>query len=150
MTDRDQSMADPMSRDPREYGFGLFVTDAPQFGGVQGFMWFATEAEALAYLRTELADVYYPDSEEDANALRSTIEHCLEGVTELQSLPCAELSSVQGEFELEWAGTFEQLASGSGDFSRGIQIDFRDEHPSGEIVDDEYDEFVEFLASYAG
>ena len=150
MTEFDQAMPDPMSRDPRECGFGLFLTDAPQFGGAQGFMWFATEAEALAYLRTELADIYYPDSEEDANALRSTIEQCLAGVAGLQSIACVDLSAAQGEFQLEWAGTFEQLASGSGEFPLSIQSDFREEHPSGEISQDGYDEFVEFLASYAG
>ena len=150
MTDQDQSMADPMSRDPREYGFGLFVTDAPQFGGVQGFMWFATEAEALAYLRTELADIYYPDSVEDAKALRSAIADCLADVTELQAIACAELAAAQGEFQLEWAGTFEQLASGSGDFPRDIRSEFWAEHSPKRIGEDGYAEFVNFLASYAG
>ena len=150
MTEFDQAMPDPMSRDPRECGFGLFLTDAPQFGGAQGFMWFGTEAEALAYLRTELADIYHPDSLEDANVVRAAIDQCLAGVAGLQSISCVDLSAAQCEFQLEWAGTFEQLASGSGDFSRSIQSDFREEHPSEEIGEDGYDEFVEFLASYAG
>ena len=60
MSTINQATLDSISRNPREWGFGLFVSDAPQFGGAQGFARFGTEAAALGCLRTELADIYYP------------------------------------------------------------------------------------------
>lgn len=150
MTTVDQAALDPMSRDPRECGFGFFVTDTPEFGGAQGFMWFGTEADALAYLRTEMAAIYYPDSEEDAGALRASIEHCLVGVTDLQSIERDELGAAQAEFQVEWAGTFEQLLSGSGDLARDIRSDFRDEYSPKSIDDSDHGKFVRFLASLSG
>ena len=114
---------DPMSRHPLEHEFGLFVADNPGYGGVQGFCWFSSAADAIQWLCHDLPVLF--DDDTDSSALSRGLSKLLANQASLQDLPLDQVNALaEGSFELRWAGEFDDLVYGNKPFERNIQSDF--------------------------
>lgn len=114
---------DPMSRNPMEFEFGLFVADNPGYGGVQGFLWFLSEDEALAWLLDEAPALF--DAEDAPDGIGGQLAALLADKAPLATLPLEGINRVaEGCFEIRWAGKFDDLMFGENPFEREIQADF--------------------------
>jgi len=119
---------EPADRSPLEFPFGLFIADASNYGGAQGFAWFDSEAAALDYLRNELWQLDdFNGGDEDAaeTDLRDTIAAVMRGTSSLKGLSLDILNQAQKVFELRWAGQLDDLRIGKSQFEEEIQHDFR-------------------------
>lgn len=105
----------PTARDPREFEYGLFITDAPAQGGAAGFSWFASDAEGLAYLAEQLPALYLDTDE--IEEITSAITEALQRASELKALDLAPINAaLTGLCEVRWAGpstTWNRAASRS-------------------------------------
>ena len=139
------ALFDPIDRDPREYSYGLFVSDTPAQGGAAGFTWFQDDAEALAYLARQLPALYLDG--DDLREATEEIANTLKGATELSSLDLSPLNTtLSGLCEIRWAGTFFDLEGGSKPFEREIQGDYH----SNVFCDDRVDDLsnLDYLAAH--
>lgn len=117
------SPEDPMDRHPHKFEHGLYVSDSPGFGGVQGFCWFANCEDAIHWLQHELPILFDDDDGTVAAALGKT----LTGICELTDLDLDKVNRIaKGLFEVRWAGTFSSLMFGDHPFARSVQSDFHD------------------------
>ncbi len=145
---------DPMSRSPLEFEVGLYLADGPAEGGAQGFCWFASEDDAIAYLRDGLPSLFGGD-DEDVTPLRLAMERALCCIGGFKALPLEAVNAAAaGLFELRWAGTFDELRYGKSDFAREIQYDFHanvfgDERGQGPD-ETETEDFASHLQNYCG
>jgi hypothetical protein len=146
---------EPADRSPLEFPFGLFIADASNYGGAQGFAWFDSEAAALDYLRNELWQLYdfdETDAEELETDLRGAIAASLNGLTDLKSIPLEILNQIQHVFELRWAGQLDDLLIGKTPFEEEIQYDFR-QNLFGEergMAESDLVDFATHLLNYHG
>ena len=139
----------PTARDPREFEYGLFITDAPAQGGAAGFSWFASDAEGLAYLAEQLPALYLDTDE--IEEITSAITEALQRASELKALDLAPINAaLTGLCEVRWAGTFYDLESGSKPFEREIQTDYRNNIFGDERghTESDSDDFVTHLEHY--
>ncbi len=114
---------DPMDRHPHEFEHGLYVSDNPGFGGVQGFCWFASDEDAISWLVHDLPAVF----DDDDGTVSAALGRVLPGITRLAELPFAQVNEIAGRlFEVRWAGTFTDLMFGDHPFAREVQADFHD------------------------
>ena len=118
---------EPMSRNPAECPYGFFIGDPSRFGGGQGFLWFDSEAKALAYLGGSVS-----------------------GAIALKQFPTPMQVPANSEFVLTWAGELDDLVLGDGKFERGVRADFWNHYGQVSPMDNSYGLFAEHLASYQG
>ncbi len=138
----------PMDRHPHEFEHGLYVADHPGCGGTQGFCWFASAEDAIAWL------LAIPRLFNDEHATVGTaLAGLTNGVDTLESLPLEQINALTREmFEVRWAGKFHDLMYSSHPFAREIQADFHDmvfpdergQGPMGTMDED----FAEHLNNY--
>lgn len=112
----------PMDRHPHEFEHGLYVADRPGHGGTQGFCWFSSTKEAIAWLLS--IPRLFTD---DHSALSSALASAASGIETLDALPVERINAIAADyFEVRWAGTFSDLMFSSHPFAREIQTDFHD------------------------
>lgn len=146
---------EPADRSPLEFPFGLFIADANNYGGAQGFAWFDSEAVALDYLRDELWQLYdFDDGDEAAmeTDLRDAIGLALHETSTLKGLALDVLNQAQKVFELRWVGQLDDLLTGTTPFEEEIQYDFR-QNVFGEergLADSDLVDFATHLLNYHG
>lgn len=146
---------EPADRSPLEFPFGLFIADANNYGGAQGFAWFDNETAALDYLRNELWQLYdFDGSDEEAmeTDLRDAIGRVLHGTSTLKGIPLDTLNQAQAAFELRWAGQLDDLLIGRTQFEEEIQYDFR-QNAFGEergMAESDLVDFATHLLNYHG
>ncbi len=144
MMDLDLISSDPRQRDPRSCPMGLYLAHALSTGGHAGFFWFASDAEALRFLRSEL---FWADADLSAASVGDddAIASC--GLLEASTLTDVDLDAlndVQNGISVRWAGQFLDLLASQTRFCREVRSDF------GSIVDPVADDaFVAHLAAAA-
>lgn len=146
---------EPADRSPLGFPFGLFIADASNYGGAQGFAWFDSEATALDYLRNELWQLYdFDGSDEDTieTDLRDAVAAVLHGTSTLKGIPLSTLNQAQAVFELRWAGQLDDLLIGKTQFEEEIQHDFRQDAFGEErgMAESDLVDFATHLLNYHG
>ncbi len=104
--------ASPLDRDPRRFPFGVLLVAPGIFESVSGFSWFASQADAVEYLRTGV----WPDidlDEEREQACMQVFATVLSGRESLSEDVLAELGQGQEELIVAWAGTFQEIVDGT-------------------------------------
>lgn len=157
MTSTESSAAaiEPADRSPLEFSFGLFIADASNYGGAQGFAWFESEVAALDYLRDDLWQLYdFESNDEDTldTEVRNAVTAALQDVATLKTLPLDRLNQAQALFEIRWAGQLDDLLIGKNPFEEEIQYDFR-QNVFGEergIAGSDLVDFATHLLNYHG
>lgn len=136
--------SDPRQRDPLSCPVGLFLTYALGAGGHQGFYWFATDVEALEFLRTELFGL---ESASEAGRVEEEPEvaSCgFSGASAVAQLDLVAINDAQGRVTVRWAGHVSELLADDGRFCREIRADFG--ALVGPVLDDA---FIAHLSAYA-
>lgn len=104
--------ASPLDRDPRRFPFGVLLVAPGIFESVSGFSWFASQADAVEYLRTGV----WPDIDLDEarkQACMQVFATALSGRETLSEDVVAELGQRQEELIVVWVGTFQQVVDGT-------------------------------------
>lgn len=113
----------PHQHDPRTAPWGLYLAWSMGAGGEQGFHWFGSEQEALAFLM-DLDETLFPFETDEAGG--STLERLAEGAQRLRDLPLQAINHSQVMVQVRWAGRFEALLDENSRFAREVRRDFRD------------------------
>ncbi|WP_162782002.1 hypothetical protein [Arenimonas caeni] len=136
--------SDPRQRDPRSCPVGLFLAFALGAGGHQGFYWFATDADALKFLRAEL---FGAESALGAGEVEEEpdIASCgFSGASTVGELGLAAINAAQDRVTVRWVGRVGELLVGDSRFCREVRADF------GSLVEPVLDDtFEAHLAAYA-
>lgn len=112
-------------RSPLEFPFGCFVADTPGHGGAQTFLWFPSEVDVLAYLRTDLASLY--EDGKEATELSNALAEAIGGCEHLAGLDLGRVNfALIGACEVRWVGSLDTLRLGDTPFEREIQWDFNE------------------------
>jgi hypothetical protein len=113
-------------------------------GGNQGFYWFATDTDALEFLRAEL---FGAESTSDAGTVEEEpeIASCgLSGASKAADVDLVAINDTQDRITVRWAGHVHELLTDSGRFRREVRADF------GSLVEPVLDDaFVAHLSAYA-
>lgn len=121
----------PHQRDPRTAPWGMYLAWSLGAGGEQGFHWFQTEQEALAYLMA-LDDTLFPHEPDDApDGPGSTLARLSDGAMRLRDLPLLAINHAQTLLLVRWVGRFEALLDESSRFAREVRRDFYDAFEAG-------------------
>lgn len=102
----------PLDRDPRKFPFGVLLVAPGIFEATSGFSWFASEADAVEYLRNSV----WHDIDLDPDRKQACMQvfaSVLSGRDVLSDDVLAELGQRQEELIVVWAGTFQQIADGT-------------------------------------
>ena len=134
------------SRSPEHFTFGMFswLDIAPILAGsgMGAFGWFETQDECMDFI-VEVLATHGPDgtSEEGAEEARALLDE--HGLTRsgLAALTALRLHGVA----YEWAGSFMELLSGSGEFVEQKRAQFRDGESGAPIDDAERADFIAWL-----
>lgn len=136
--------SDPRQRDPRSCPVGLYLAYALGAGGHQGFYWFATDVDALEFLRDEL---FGAETASDAGTVEEEpeIPSCgLSGAFTAADVDLVAVNDAQDRVTVRWAGHVHELLTDSGRFCREVRADF------GSLVEPVLDDaFVAHLSAYA-
>ena len=104
--------ASPLDRDPRRFPFGVLMVAPGIFESVSGFSWFASQADAVEYLRTGVWP-YIELDEARKQACMQVFATVLSGRETLTEDVVAELGQRQEELIVAWVGTFQQIVDGT-------------------------------------
>lgn len=157
-------LEDAMERSPVEFPYGFFLQDqdkGPSYAP-GGFLWYKTEDEVLAAIKSDLFGVF--DHEMDANAIKSDLSGIVSGITAKPKLG-EELRKriddylAEASMSMEFVGTFKQLCEDRGEWVSEVRQQFREntvddaEELSGEelkcpLKGDEVPEFAEFIRDF--
>lgn len=136
--------SDPRQRDPRSCPVGLYLAYALGAGGHQGFYWFATDADALEFLRTEF---FGAESAWGAGTVEEEpeIASCgFSGGSAVADIDLGAINDAQDRVMVRWVGHTGELLVSEGRFCREVRADF------GSLLEPVLDDtFVAHLAAYA-
>lgn len=108
-------------RDPHLYPFGILLVGPTIFDPIDGFHWFATEADAVDYLRSGVWHIIGmgPDSKRECRQI------FVDALADRAQLDEGVLNSFaqQDDLIVVWAGRFEAICDGSDDFALGMLRD---------------------------
>ena len=136
----------PIERDPRAFPFGLLLVAPGIFEGVSGFSWFASEDEAVDYLRQDVwSAIDLEDGEKRAcmqmfAAVLSEGDGLSPGVVD-------KLGRVQDQLIVFWAGTFQDIVDGSDEDVLGLLADTAEQLGCPELLGSA-DGLVRLMAEY--
>ena len=155
MQTQNQPLTASEERSPLEYFHGMYLADATGFGGATAFSWFVDDAEALAYLRHNLVQMYLDPSEEadDWRDVSQAVGTALLGTEHLKAIDREAVNAaLTGICELRWAGSLDDLRTGHLPFERDIQKDFNQNVFGDErgLTESDWDDFVHHLTHYNG
>jgi hypothetical protein len=146
-----------ISRDPRQFGFGIFSHD-DWAGGAGLFSWFDSASELLDAIPTYFPALNRDPGEQDFADYRSELAAIRD-----RARPADELTNhlrmqfnrvMENDSVIKWWGTFNQLRSGRSKFAINMRESFHEcyseeQRPlSRSIREQELDNFVEFLRGY--
>jgi hypothetical protein len=139
--------------DPRERNYGLFsLSDRhPALGGgTGGFLWFESQSALLDFLANQYVNFNCPPAEELTAAVHKAVKAAVEemGSSDVKGMSSELNRLLKGIVQMTWAGTFDELLSGAGNFDRKLRSRFRDEESQEPISPDEVEDFLEFLSTY--
>lgn len=104
----------PLDRDPSRFPFGLLLVAPGLFEAVSGFNWFATEADALHFLREGVWPMLdLPEAKKQECQMR--VAGVLPDGAHLDGIVLAALGTAQNDLIVVWAGRFEGMCDGSDD-----------------------------------
>lgn len=136
--------SDARQRDPRSCPVGLYVAYAMGAGGHQGFYWFATDEDVLAFVRIEL---FGAESALDAGTVGEWPEiasYGHSGASMAAQLDLAAINEAQDRVTVRWVGHVSELLVDGGRFCREVRADFGS--LTAPVLDDA---FVVHLSGYA-
>jgi hypothetical protein len=141
-----------MSRDPRQFPWGIFTGSSFVLSSSRVFMWFESKAELASFLANDLSDGYGFDDDYNTEfkvkvaPLARRVEH--DGLVD--ALLADINSAIKDDIVIDWWGNFEELKENRTEFARGIANGFIDDGDQcRSIADDELDDFVEYLQTCA-
>lgn len=118
-------------------------------GGVNGFHWFSTEAEAAHFLRSWIWDWIRDDG--TIERVRSLYAEALRSTSRIEDDWLMDVSAQQDDVLVVWHGTFEALASGADAFGAGLLADFQGLPCARPLQGDAQKQgFIDYLISYHG
>lgn len=136
-------------RDPRRVPYGLLIVERRMAGGVNGFHWFANEAEAAHFLREGLW--HWICDDETSEWVRSLYVEALRSTSRIDDDWLLEISEQQDEVLVIWHGLFDTLISGGDPFSAGTLASFQGKASATALTSAaEIRDFIQHLASYRG
>ena len=132
------------------YTADSFVMSA---GGM--FFWFESPAETAAYIRHVEPQIYQLD-EDERGVLLAALEEPLNalqaGTSNVETVRGAINAAGADHFVIEWAGTFDELCAGDGEWASELRTGFReacdDESSPEPIPADEVEPFVGYISEY--
>lgn len=131
MTDLILDGRPPHQRDPRDAPWGLYLAWSLGAGGEQGFHWFWSEPEALAFLMALDATLFPFEPEETTGTGGSTLERLADGARRLVDLPLQAINHAQAMLQVRWAGHVDALLDAPSRFAREVRRDFYDAFERG-------------------
>jgi len=149
----DDAGSEAAERDPREYPYGLFVTDEE----ISIHLWFSDATSALhGYVVSDLlVHILDEDDTTSRTAVQDILERALVAGDGIEPV-VEELNRITGdESQILWCGTFDPLLSGDSAHARRMRSEFRDDRDDsdgdrlfGPVASEETPAFVEFIRHY--
>jgi hypothetical protein len=138
-----------VGRDPRQFPYGLLIVERCIAGGVNGFHWFATEAEAVHFLREGLW--HWVRDDETSEWVRSLYVEALCSTSRIDDDWLLELSEQQDEVLVIWHGRFDTLISGGDTFAAAMLADYQGRATGVPLAcAADINAFIQHLPSYRG
>lgn len=153
--DQDHAAELPHDRDPRRYRCGMYTADSFVMSAVGMFLWFESPVEIAAYIRHVEPQIYQLD-EDERGVLLAALEEPLNtlqaGTSDVETVRGAINAAAADHFVIEWAGTFDELSAGDGEWACEFRASFReacDKESSPEPISaDEVEAFVGYISEY--
>lgn len=124
----------PLHRDPSRFPFGLLLVAPGLFEAVSGFNWFASEADALHFLREGVwRMVDLPEARKQE--CRSRVVDLLADGVHLDEAVLGSLGALHEDLVVLWAGGFEGISTGSDDFVLELLRGTADDLGNPELAD---------------
>lgn len=136
----------PIERDPRAFPFGLLLVAPGIFEGVSGFSWFASEDEAVDYLRQDVWSAIDLENGEKRACMQMFAAVLSEG-DGLSPGVVDKLGRVQDQLIVFWAGTFQDIVAGSDEDVLGLLADTAEQLGCPELLGSA-DGLVRLMAEY--
>lgn len=121
----------PHRRDPQTHPHGLFLAWSLADGGAQGFYWFATRNHALVHLReidVAVEELLFPPSTHPIRRAERMVRDSplvrFWRYKTLENVPLAAINEAQCRVRVHWAGSFDELLTGTHRFAREVRRDF--------------------------